>query len=55
MQYYELPEEVLEDPDQLAAWMAKAIAVAARAKPAARVGSKGKVPAAPARARRGRP
>jgi DNA transformation protein len=32
MQYYELPEEVLEDPDQLALWMAKAIAVAARAK-----------------------
>ncbi len=33
MQYYELPEEVLEDPDQLAVWMARAIAVAARAKP----------------------
>jgi DNA transformation protein len=32
MQYYELPAEVLEDPDQLAVWMAKAIAVAARAK-----------------------
>jgi DNA transformation protein len=32
MQYYELPEDVLEDPDQLAVWMAKAIAVAARAK-----------------------
>ena len=31
MQYYQLPEEVLEDPDQLGPWMAKAIAVAARA------------------------
>jgi DNA transformation protein len=30
MQYYELPVEVLEDPDQLAVWMAKAIAVAAQ-------------------------
>jgi DNA transformation protein len=33
MQYYELPEEVLEDPDELAVWMAKARAVAAKAKP----------------------
>ena len=42
MQYYELPEEVLEDPDELAVWMAKAIAVAARArpKPAAKVSPK---------------
>jgi DNA transformation protein len=32
MGYYELPEDVLEDPDLLAVWMAKAIAVAARAK-----------------------
>lgn len=32
MQYYELPEDVLEDPDLLAEWMTKAIAVAARAK-----------------------
>jgi len=32
MQYYQLPEEVLEDPEELGAWMAKAIAVAARAK-----------------------
>ena len=36
MQYYELPSEVLEDPDQLAVWMTKAIAVAGRAKPKAR-------------------
>ena len=33
MQYYQLPEEVLEDPDLLAVWMAKAIAVAMKAKP----------------------
>ncbi|MBP7617596.1 MAG: TfoX/Sxy family protein [Geothrix sp.] len=33
MQYYELPEEVLEDPEALAQWMAKAIAVAMKAKP----------------------
>ena len=33
MQYYELPAEVLEDPDQLATWMAKSIAVAMKAKP----------------------
>jgi len=32
MGYYELPEDVLEDPELLAVWMAKAIAVAARAK-----------------------
>jgi len=32
MGYYELPEEVLEDSEQLALWMDKAIAVAARAK-----------------------
>ncbi len=30
MQYYQLPEEVLEDPDELGVWMAKAIAVAAK-------------------------
>jgi DNA transformation protein len=36
MQYYELPTDVLEDVDQLAGWMAKAIAVAARVKPKAR-------------------
>ena len=40
MQYYELPAEVLEDPEALARWMAKAIAVAAKAKPKAR--AKGK-------------
>ena len=32
MQYYQLPEEVLEDPDLLGVWMTKAIAVAAKAK-----------------------
>lgn len=32
MGYYELPAEVLEDSELLSAWMAKAIAVAARAK-----------------------
>ena len=32
MHYFELPAEVLEDPDQLAVWMTKAIAVAKRAK-----------------------
>ncbi|NTW85075.1 MAG: TfoX/Sxy family protein [Holophagaceae bacterium] len=36
MQYYELPAEVLEDSDLLAVWMAKAIAVAGRAKPKAK-------------------
>jgi DNA transformation protein len=36
MQYYELPAELLEDPDELAPWMAKAIAVAAKAKPKAK-------------------
>lgn len=36
MQYYELPEDVLEDVDELAVWMAKAIAVAARVKPKAK-------------------
>ncbi len=42
MQYYELPEEVLEDPDLLAVWMAKAIGVAAKAKPKARAKPKQK-------------
>ena len=36
MQYYELPEEVLEDPEALAQWMAKAIAVAMKVKPKAK-------------------
>lgn len=36
MQYYELPEDVLEDPDVLAQWMAKAIAVAMKVKPKAK-------------------
>jgi len=40
MQYYELPEEVLEDPDALAQWMAKAIAVAMKAKPKAKAKAK---------------
>lgn len=40
MQYYELPAEVLEDPDELGPWMVKAIAVAAKVKPKAR--AKGK-------------
>lgn len=40
MQYYELPEEVLEDTDLLAEWMTKAIAVAARAKSKPRAKSK---------------
>lgn len=31
MAYFEVPAEVLEDADVLAAWMAKALAVAARA------------------------
>jgi len=30
MQYYRLPEELLEDPDELRPWVDKAIAVAAR-------------------------
>ncbi len=33
MQYYELPAEILENPEELAPWMAKAIAVAMKAKP----------------------
>jgi DNA transformation protein and related proteins len=46
MQYYELPAQVLEDPDELALWMAKAIAVAERVKP------RSKAPAKPKAARR---
>ncbi|MBP1771552.1 MAG: regulator of competence-specific s [Holophagaceae bacterium] len=58
MQYYELPEEVLEDPDQLAHWMVRAIAVAANAKakpkarPRAKAKSKSKSPATPSARRR---
>ena len=32
MQYYEVPADVLEDVDQLATWVAAAVAVAARAR-----------------------
>jgi DNA transformation protein len=32
MQYYRLPEELLEDPEELRPWVEKAIAVAARKK-----------------------
>jgi DNA transformation protein and related proteins len=32
MQYYEVPADVLEDPERLAAWVDAAIAVARRAK-----------------------
>jgi DNA transformation protein len=54
MQYYQLPEEVLEDPDQLGPWMIKAIAVAAKAaKPKAKPKTKPKAkPAAKPRAPR---
>ncbi|HJW44101.1 MAG TPA: TfoX/Sxy family protein [Geothrix sp.] len=47
MQYYELPEEVLEDTDLLAQWMAKAIAVAAKAKTKAKSKAKAKSPVKP--------
>ena len=36
MQYYQVPEDVLEDPDALRAWMDGAIAVAHRKKSRAR-------------------
>jgi DNA transformation protein len=45
MQYYQLPEEVLEDPDILRVWMAKAIAVASKAKAKAMPKAKPKAPA----------
>ena len=34
MQYYEIPADVLEEPDKLGSWVEKAIAVAQRAKKA---------------------
>src|ERR1019366_4934035 len=44
MQYYQLPEELLEDPDEQKPWVEKAIAVAARKKkkpkPSAKVKAK---------------
>ena len=53
MQYYQLPEEVLEDPDQLGPWMTKAIAVAARAaKPKSKPKAKPKAAAKPDRKRK---
>jgi len=48
MQYYELPEEVLEDPDELREWMTKAIAVAARAKSKSKSKPKSKPASKPA-------
>ena len=50
MGYYELPAEVLEDTDQLALWMTKAVAVAMQAK--AKFGPKPKAPAKPTSKRR---
>jgi len=47
MQYYQLPEEVMEDSDELAQWMAKAIAVAQRAKAKAKPKAKPKAKSAP--------
>jgi DNA transformation protein len=52
MQYYQLPEEVLEDPEQLAVWMAKAIAVAAKAKTKPKAKAKPKATAKPAARRK---
>ena len=49
MQYYQLPEEVLEDSDLLGEWMTKAIAVASKAKIKAKPKPKPK-PKAPAKA-----
>jgi len=45
MRYYEVPAGVLDDPDELAAWAAKAIA-AASARSGARKASSGRRPAA---------
>ena len=33
MQYYEVPDRVLEDPEELETWMRKAVSVAERARP----------------------
>jgi DNA transformation protein len=52
MQYYQLPEEVLEDPDLLRVWMAKAIAVAAKTKAKTKAKAKPKAPAKPAARRK---
>jgi DNA transformation protein len=49
MQYYQLPEEVLEDPDLLRVWMAKAIAVASKAKAKPKAKPKAPAKAAPKR------
>ena len=47
MNYYELPPEILEDPDQLGVWMTKAIAVAMRAKAKTKTKPKAKRKSAP--------
>jgi len=54
MQYYELPADVLEEPDRLKPWVEKSIEVARRARLAKRPASK-KAPAKqkPARKRKG--
>jgi DNA transformation protein len=54
MQYYELPADVLEEPDRLKPWVEKSIEVARRARLAKRPASK-KPPAKqkPARKRKG--
>jgi DNA transformation protein len=52
MQYYELPADLLEDPDRLRPWAEKAIEVARRARQAKRSGSK--KPAGPAPKKRKR-
>jgi DNA transformation protein and related proteins len=42
MQYYQLPEEVLEDPEALQSWVARAFDVSRRAKGRARKGRRSK-------------
>lgn len=46
MQYYELPADVLEEPDRLRPWVEKAIAVAQRAKSMKRVKKSARKPGA---------
>jgi DNA transformation protein len=52
MSYWRLPERLYDDPDELAVWAGRALAIAERKKVAPRAGAKAKSPSTRAKARR---
>jgi DNA transformation protein len=52
LSYWQLPERLYDDPDELAVWAGRALAIAERKKVAPRVRAKAKPPSTRAKARR---